>query len=234
MKFKTDISQTKEGKHLIRGYDIVNLIKEHSFAETVFLLLRGDLPKKNEAELLESMLVSALENGIEAPSLYVPRIVAASGNDFQTALAAGMISIGDKHGGAAEKAAELLASGKTAQEIVDQSKIIPGFGHKVYKDGDPRTKALFEKAKELGFSLKYFTLAQEIEAILAEKKGKKLPLNVDGALACCMLELGFSPKLGKPLFLIARIVGMSAHILEEYQQGNSYYRLEESDITEQS
>ena len=230
MKFKTDISTTKDGKHLIRGHDVVDLIKNHTFTETIFLLLRGDLPEKREAELLESMLIASLENGIEAPSLYVPRIVAASGNDFHTALAAGMISIGEKHGGAAEKAAELFASGKTAQAIVDEHKIIPGFGHKIYKDEDPRTTALFEKAKALGFSLQHFNLAHEIEQALAAKKGKKLPLNIDGALACCMLELGFSPKLGKALFLISRIVGMSAHVLEEYQQGNSYYRLEESDI----
>lgn len=234
MKFRTNISKTREGKHFIRGHDLIELIKTQSLSDVVFLLLRGNLPKENEKKLFEAMLVASVENGIEAPSLYVPRIVAASGNDFHTALAAGMLAIGEKHGGAAEKAAALFSSGRKAREVVETEKIIPGFGHKIYKDEDPRTKALYEKTKELGFSPpaggKYFDIAYVIEKELAEKKGKKLPLNIDGALAACMLELGFDPKLGKAFFLISRIIGMSAHILEEMKQENSYYRLEEGDV----
>ena len=235
MQFKTNISKTKDGKHSIRGYDLVDLIKTKSFIEVMFLLLRGDFAKENEKKLLEAMLVAATENGIEAPSIFVPRIVAASGNDAHVALAAGMLAIGEKHGGAAEKAAKFFADHmkETPEAVVEDHKneIIPGFGHKVYKEEDPRSKALYEKAKELGFSCNYFNFAYEIEKELENKKSKKLPLNIDGALACCMLELGFDAKLGKALFLISRIVGMSAHVLEEMQQGNSYYRLNENDIT---
>lgn len=230
MKFKTSISQSKDGKHFVRGKELLELIDKHSFVEVMFLFLRGNLPAKNERQLLDAVLVAAMENGIHAPSLFVPRVVAASGNDFHTALAAGMISIGEKHGGAAEKAAEIFGSGKTSAEIITEYKIIPGFGHKIYKEEDPRAALLEQKAEALGFSGKYFKIAKDVEKALAEKKGKKLPLNIDGAMACCMLELGLDPKLGKALFLIARIVAMSAHILEEYKQGNSYYRLDESDV----
>jgi len=234
MKFKTNISKTHNGKHFIYGHDLVELANKNSFSEVIFLLLKGVLPSVNEKMLLDSMLVLAVENGIEAPSIYVPRIVAASGNDFQTALAAGMVAVGEKHGGAAEKAAEVFASEKTVPEILEGNKVIPGFGHKVYKDSDPRAEALHAKAASLGFSCKYFDRAKQIEKGLAEKKGKTLPLNIDGALACCLLELGLSPKLGKAVFLISRIVGMSAHVAEEYQQGNNYYRLEESDVTHEN
>jgi len=230
MKFKTAISQTKNNKHYIWGKDILELMDRHSFTEVIFLFLRGSLPKKNEQALLEAVLIAATENGIEAPSLFVPRVVAASGNEFHAALAAGMLSIGEKHGGAAGKAAELFSCGKSAEQIVKENKIIPGFGHKMYKDEDPRATLLHQKSKDLGFSGKYFEIAKEIEKILAEKKGRELPLNIDGAMACCMLELGLDAKLGKALFLIGRIVGMSAHILEEYKQGNSYYRLGEDEI----
>ncbi|MDO8470448.1 MAG: citryl-CoA lyase [bacterium] len=231
MEFRTKISKTENGTHSIRGTDLLELIEKRSFVEVLFLLLRGDFPSKQEKELAESMLVASVENGIEAPSIYVPRVVAASGNPFHAALGAGMLAIGEKHGGAAEQAAEILSSGKSSSQIAEEYKIIPGFGHKIYKEEDPRTKALYEKAKSLGFSCKYFDLAFSIEKELEKKKGKKLPLNIDGAIACCMLELGFDPKLGKALFLISRIVGMSAHVLEEYQQGNSYYRLDEKDFT---
>ena len=236
MQFHTKISKTENGKHTIRGYDVLELIEKRSFIEVLFLLLRGDFPSKQEKELAESMLVASVENGIEAPSLFVPRVVAASGNPFHLALASGMLAIGEKHGGAAEKAAEFLQDHKeeTAEAIVKEQvkNMIPGFGHKIYKDGDPRTQALYKKAKSLGFACAFFDFAFAIEKELEEKKGKKLPLNIDGALACCMLELGFDAKLGKALFLISRIVGMSAHVLEEYQQGNSYYRLDETDLKE--
>lgn len=230
MKFKTSISQTKQGKHYIRGMEVTELMSNNSFTDVMFLFLRGNLPTAAEKELLEAALIGCVENGVEAPSIFVPRVVASAGNNFQSALAASMLSIGEKHGGAAEKAAFIFASGKSAKEIVDENKILPGFGHKIYKDTDPRTEALFQKAKSLGFSCKYFVLAKEVEKELAGKKGKKLPLNIDGSLACCMLELGLDYRLGKALFLIARIVGASAHILEELQQNNSYYRLEGEEI----
>ena len=230
MQFKTSISQTKAGKHFVRNIEITDLIQKHTFVETIFLLLRGNLPEKREQDLMDSLLVAATENGLEAPSLYMPRVAAASGNEFHVALAAGMLAIGERHGGAAERAAIILNSGKTAEQIVAEHKIIAGFGHKVYKDEDPRAKALEQRARDLGFSGKYFNLAHKIRGILKEIRGKDLPLNIDGALACCMLELGFDPRLGKGLFLVSRIVGMSAHILEEFQQGNSYYRLGEDEI----
>lgn len=230
MKFRTRISKTEEGKHIVKGHDLTLLIKERSFAEVIFLLLKGNLPNKKEKDLLEAMLVASVENGIEAPSIFVPRIVAASGNKAHVALAAGMLAIGEKHGGAAEKAAMLFGSGKSAKQIVVEEDIIPGFGHKIYKEEDPRAAALYEKAKELGFSYKSFEFAYDIEKELEKKKGKKLPLNIDGALACSMLELGFDAKLGKSLFLISRIVGMSAHVFEEMEQNNSFYRLEEGDV----
>lgn len=234
MKFKTKISTTEGGAQKIKGQDLIDLIKTRTFADVIFLLLKGTFPNKEENVLLNAMLVASVEHGIGTPSIYVPRIVAASGNSAHVALAAGMLSIGEKHGGAAEKAAQFFkdhGSEKAADIIQEHADdIIPGFGHKVYKEEDPRAKALYEKTKELGFSCKYFDLAYQIEAELSKKKGKKLPLNIDGAIACCMLELGLDVKLGKSLFLISRIVGMSAHVLEEIQQNNSYYRLEESDI----
>ena len=230
MKFKTKISKTKDGTHSIRGYNILELIEKHSFVDVIFLLLRGDFPSEKEKALLEAMLVASIENGLEAPSLFVPRVVAASGNDMHVALASGMLAIGSKHGGAAEQAAILFASEKTAADIAEQEHIIPGFGHKIYKEEDPRVTALFEKAKKLGFSCAYFKKAYDIERALAEKKGKKLPLNIDGAIAAVMLELQFDPKLGKALFLIPRIVAMAAHVKEEMEQKNSYYRLDEAEV----
>ncbi|TSC60938.1 MAG: citrate synthase [Parcubacteria group bacterium Gr01-1014_107] len=130
MKFRTKISKTKDGVHTIGQYDLTELIKSKSFADIIFILWRGDLPKEKEKALLEAILVASCENGIEAPSVFVPRISASVGNSMHVALAAGVLSIGERHGGAAESCAEVLKSGLKPGEIVERFKIMPGFGHK--------------------------------------------------------------------------------------------------------
>ena len=92
---------------------------------------------------------------------------------------------------------------------------------------------MYKKTKELGFSQKFFDLAFDIEKEIEERKGKKIPLNIDGAMAAVILELGFPWQVGKAMFIIPRLLGMTAHVLEEMEQGNSYHRLEKEDIKEE-
>lgn len=229
-KWKTTISGRVDGELIVRGNRLGDLIEKNTFIEMVFLLWRGPLPSKEEEALLNAMLVAAAEHGLEAPSTYVARTVASTGNSFSAAIASGILTIGDFHGGAIEQAAELFASEKSAEEIVGETAAaksrIPGYGHKVYKDGDPRTKILFEKAESLGKSGQYVMKARAIEAALAEKK---LPLNIDGALAALLLELGLDPHFARPLFILARTAGLAAHAVEEKINEKPYRRLAEED-----
>lgn len=229
MKFDTKISKTEEGEHQVYGHTISELMQAHTYTEAVHLLYAGKLPNDGERMLLDTMLVSAIEHGVEAPSLYIPRISAASGNSVHTAIAAGILAIGEDHGGAGEAAARLLSRHEDAEilvsEYVEAKKHMPGFGHRVYKDEDPRATIIYRKAKEAGVSLVSFEKAYAIEAELEKQKGKKLPLNIDGAFAAGVLSLGMDPRAGKALFVLARVAGMGAHAIEELQQGNGYRRL---------
>lgn len=229
MEIHTEISTTRDGRHRIRGQDLSDLINHRSLSELVFLLWRGDFPTQKERSLLESMFVAVVEHGVASPSIYVPRVVASTGNPLNAALAAGVLTIGETHGGAVEAAALMLASEQSAEEIVAErlaeKRVVPGLGHKVYTAEDPRAVALFNKAKSLGFPCRAFEKAYAIEASLERAKGKKLPLNVDGAIAACLLELRFDPHYGKAFFIVPRLVGMAAHVIEERTQGGSYRRL---------
>ena len=211
-------------------------MKKHTFTEAIFLLYRGKLPTIGERTLLDAMLVSAVEHGIEVPSLFVPRICVASGNSVHVGIAAGILAIGEAHGGAGEAAAEILISRESAETIVAECarsrKRIPGFGHRVYKNEDPRARVIFEKAQEAGVTLDAFQKAYEIEKELERVKGKKLPLNIDGAFAAGVLALQMEPVTAKVLFVLARVVGMGAHAIEEIKQGNGYARLDKSEISE--
>ena len=231
MQITTKISQSKKGKYYLRGHNLLDLIAEHSFADVLFLLWRGDFPQKKEAQFLEALLVAAVEHGVAVPSLYVPRVVASTGNDMHTALAAGMLAIGTKHGGAIETAAYLFTQEQsipdTVTDYLTQKVPLPGFGHRLYTTTDPRAKALYDKAKKLKLKTLYFDKAYLFEKELKKQKGKTIPLNIDGAMAAGLLDLNLDPTLSQAFFLLARLVGMAAHVKEEFEQKNPYYRLEE-------
>ncbi|MBI3335766.1 MAG: citryl-CoA lyase [Candidatus Portnoybacteria bacterium] len=234
MKWRTSISTHKNGDLYVRGKALGELIETRSFSEVAFLLLKGTLPTEKENKLFNAMLVSMSEHGIAAPSTFIARTAISTGNTFNSAIAAGILSIGEYHGGAVEKCAYLLQVNKSAEYLVDnvlkRGGRMPGYGHRLYKEKDPRAEVLVTKAKKLGLSGNYVKLAMAIEKELQKKTGKKLPLNIDGAVAALMLELGFDWRLGKALFVLGRLPGLIAHTHEELVREKPYRRLDETDI----
>ena len=234
MKFQTKISSEKNGKHHIRGIPLLDLIEKHTFVDMIFLLVRGTMPSGAEKALLDAVLVASVEHGVQVPSAFVPRISISTGNSIHTALASGILATGTRHGGAGEAAAEFLLEKGSPQKIVKKAlkehRVISGFGHKVYKDEDPRVTVLYKRVQKLGLPVEMFARAYACEAEIAKQKGKKLPLNIDGGIAAALLTLKFRSDAGHAIFLFGRIVGMAAHALEERTQNNAYYRLDDSDV----
>jgi citryl-CoA lyase len=230
MKWNTAISKHEEGALSIRGVSHASLMQEHSFSEAAFLLLSGHLPSSDERAVFDAMLVSSIEHGVEAPSAFSARVSASVGNPLHIATAAGILATGDHHGGAIEAAADYFKKGTSAKEVLDAGAKYPGFGHKLYKDLDPRAQLLLSIAEKHGFAREYVTHARAVETELREL-GKPLPLNIDGALAALMLELGLSPRLGKALFVFARMPGIIAHSLEEVENEKPYRRISDTDVT---
>jgi citryl-CoA lyase len=173
--------------------------------------------------MMEAMLVSVIDHGIAPPSAIAARAVASGGNSLNVGVAAGILAFGSAHGGALEDAMKFMqegvASGKGVEDIVKEyfsvKKPIPGYGHRYYKDFDPRTKRLMDIAKALEFYGKHCEFAQAVEEEIAKQKGKRLVLNVDGAIAAVASEMGFDWRLGKGFFIIGRVPGLVAHVYEE-------------------
>jgi len=232
-KWKTSIAGIIEGEVHIHGYKITDLIDRVSFTDAVWLELKGELPTEKQRAMLDAILISTIDNGMGPPSVANARNSASAGNPMQAAVAAGILGIGEYHGGAIEECARLLQLGLTAEKLVEKvissGDRIPGFGHKVYTE-DPRAKQIFEKAKSLGFFGEYAKLAVEVEEILEEKKGKKIPINVDGAIAAVTSDMGFDYRLGKGFFIIGRIVGLIAHIFEEWVREKPFRRIPAEEI----
>jgi len=220
-KWRTAISFHKGHEAYVRGYKLEDLVGNLTFTEAIYLVLKGELPTEREAKMLDAIFVSVVEHSIAPPSVIAARAVVSGGNGLNVGVGAGILAFGEAHGGALEGAMKFLQEnlGKNPEEVVkeylSQGRRIPGYGHRYYKEYDPRTKKLFEIAKELGFYGDYCQFALEVEKAIAKIKGKKLVLNVDGAIAAIVSQMGFDWRLGKGFFIIGRIPGLVAHVYEE-------------------
>lgn len=233
-KWKTSISGIVDGETLIHGYKITDLIDKLTFTDAIWLELKGELPTDKERAMLDAILISTIDNGLGPPSTTNARNSASAGNPMQAAVAAGVLGVGESHGGAIEECARLLQMGMSAEKLVEKilgsGDRIPGYGHKVYKDEDPRASQIFNKAKSLGFFGEHCELAKAVEAELAKQKGKKIVINVDGAIAAVVSDMGFDYRVGKGFFLIGRVAGLVAHIFEEYVREKPFRRIADEEI----
>ena len=233
-KWKTAISTRKNNELFIRGVRHLDLVERSDFIASLFLLWRGTLPSANEKTMFEAILVSAIEHGIDVPSSVASRIAVSTGNQMNSALASGILALGRRHGGAIEGAALLLQSGEAPDEIVrriiSSKEKIPGFGHRLYKEKDPRAEALFLRAQKIGFFGVFAKKAHDIKTALERASAKILPINFDGAMAALLLELGFDPRILWGIFIFARTAGLIAHAQEELDETGVYRHLDEEDI----
>jgi citryl-CoA lyase len=218
-EWKTEIASSGENA-VIRGEDLEDVM-DMEFADAIWLLLTGEEPSEDESELFNTVLSSSIDHGVGNPSTVSARTVQSGGNEMNTSVAAGVLALGDKHGGAIEDCMQMLQSEKKAVEIVgerlEKSEKVPGLGHKVYEDSDPRAKKIFEKADELGLTEEYTEKMKEIKEEFAEEK-VSLVINVDGAIAAVMSDLDWDYRFGKGLFIIARTPGLVAHVREEMDE----------------
>ncbi len=229
--WRTAIATSDATNIWIRGHDIASLMTQGSFADTVFLLHQGRLPNAGERRLLDAILVGVADHGSGAPSCATARL-AASGNrqSPSAAVAAGILAIGNEHGGAGADCMEMIANGidratkasisleGVARKLVDDAKAnhrrIPGLGHRVHSS-DPRTPTLFSMAREVGLAGKGIAFMEALESQVREKI-KPLPINIDGALAAVLYDIGFPPTFGMLVFIIGRVAGLTAEVAEEY------------------
>jgi len=220
-KWRTAISFHKGHEAYVRGYKLEDLVGNFTFTEAIYLVLKDELPDERTTKMLDAIFVATVEHSIAPPSVIAARAVISGGNPLNVGVGAGILAFGDAHGGALEGAMKFLQENvdrdpvEVVKEYLNAKRRIPGYGHRFYKEYDPRSKKLFEIAKELGFFGKYAKFALEVEKAIETLKGKKLVLNVDGAIAAIASEMGFDWRLGKGFFIIGRIPGLVAHAYEE-------------------
>jgi citrate synthase len=234
----TSIIDIHPGRIDIRGYPVEQLIGRVRFPEMIWLMLRGELPTPEQAELLEAALVPGVDHGPHAPSIAISRMAVTCGLPVNGAMASAINVLDDIHGGAGQQCMEryreidalagpdgdLVAAAATvlAKHRAEGEKIMPGFGHR-FHPVDPRVAplyALLQRAQAKGtIGGRFAAIGRAVGAALEAHKGRPIPMNIDGITAVVFCELGFEPELGRGLFILSRSVGILAHAWEQKQRG---------------
>ncbi len=245
LHWKTSITKIEPNKVSIRGYPIDKLMGNISFAQAIFLVLTGEMPSPEVGKLVDAIFVSSVDHGASPPSILSARTVASTGSELNAAIASGVLAISRYHGGAIEEgmklfrtiAARMEKEQKSEQETArivltemrEKGKRASGFGHRIHSQ-DPRTQKLFALAEELKIAGKHVRIARAVEKELENVLGKFLPINVDGAIAAVLCELGISHEIGNAFFIIARVPGLVSHIHEEWTRMRPMRKIHPQDI----
>jgi citrate synthase len=235
----TDTLRTDIGTHdldhiWVRDLDLTaDVMGRMNFGEVMFLLVAARAPDPSEARLVNTVLVSLMEHGL-TPSAVVARVTYGLVPDaIQGAIAAGLLGVGGVVLGSMEGCGELLTqiqaagldgtpAADAAQKVVAEYRAsgrrIPGIGHAIHTNGDPRAARLLQIADECGKSGSYVEALHALASAADAATGRHLPINVTGAVSAVLLELGIPWRLHRGFALVSRTAGLVAHIGEEMEQ----------------
>ena len=210
-----------------------------SFADLSFLLAAGRAPSEDEALLFNAVLVSLADHGLTPTALAARLTYTGAPEALQGAIAAGLLGGGSVFLGPVEDTAafldEILAKLPDEQSSSDEAALeagaaeavraalesgrrIPGLGHPIHKETDPRTPRLYELARATGLAGPHLKLLELVAAAHRAQTGKSLPINGAGAAGAALADLGFPPFVARAFALLARTAGLIGHLAEEAER----------------
>lgn len=251
--FSSTISrETTEGYAFV-GTTLTSWAESADLAEQIASALLGARPKSQlTTDFIRTVFLLSVDHGPQVSGALNTIVTARAGKGLVDSLAAGLLTIGPRFGGAVSDAAREWFDGvenaKNPAEHVETyaraKKLIGGIGHKKYRLGlpDPRTTMLAQFAQRLN-NHRYYDYAKAVEEITTAKKGN-LILNVDGHIAALMLDIleneeGYEPQkinqlieadFFNALFVIPRSVGFIAHYLDQKRLDEGLFRLPDDDV----
>lgn len=251
--FSSTISKESDAGYEFVGSSLQDWAKEGDIATQIGAALLGKRPTSAmTVDFIRTVFLLSIDHGPQVSGALNTIITARAGKGLVDSLAAGLLTVGPRFGGAVSDAASEWFNGVSenrnpsdhVENYAKAKKYIGGIGHKKYRLGlpDPRTEILAEFADKLS-SHRYFDYAKSIEAITSAKKGN-LILNVDGHIAALMLDILeneesysqtelsdlIAADFFNALFVIPRSVGFIAHYLDQKRLDEGLFRLPDDDV----
>lgn len=217
---------------LVRGKDLcTELVGKMSFTEMMLFHLMGAAPTPQQVAVVDAVLVTIMEHGLTPSAIAARQTYFGAPEALQGALAAGILGVGSRFAGTSGECAALLAeivaasddrkrgvAQSIAERFRDAKKFVPGYGHPVHKNGDPRVVRLVEIATEQGVEGKYVDAMYMLGDAVDAATGKKLVINASAAMGAVMAEVDIPPDIMRGLVIVSRAAGLVGHLLEEMQR----------------
>lgn len=218
----------------VGGLDLpADVMGRLSLTELAYLLIVGREPTPAERRMLDVVLVSLADHGLTPSALAARLTYTGAPEAVQGAVAAGLLGAGSVFLGPTGDTAEFLAAALVgvapdaddatlagvAEDAVarcrGEGRRVPGLGHPVHTDTDPRTPRLYELAAAEGLLGPHLRLLELVAAATEVQTGRRLPINGAGAGGAALVDLGIPPTSVRGVVLIARTAGLVAHLAEE-------------------
>jgi 2-methylcitrate synthase len=207
-----------------KGKKILQPKKNLTFSENFFHMLFGKVPRSEIVSAFDISLILYAEHGFNV-STFTARTITSSLSDMHGAITGAIASLkGPLHGGANEKVMEMMNkikkpknAKKWINNAIDKKQVVMGFGHRVYKSGDsrvPTMKKYFLKVSKIKKDKKFHKIYDTVEKVMIKRKG--IYPNMDFPTGPAYHLMGFDIDFFTPIFVIARITGWTAHIMEQH------------------
>jgi citrate synthase len=234
--YPTSIGRSQPDSISVLGNDLSDdLIGRVGFGELAFWLVALRRPSPGELRLFEAVLVALADHGLTPSAIAARLTLTGAPESMQGALAAGLLGGGSRFLGVTEDCGRFLAAAladhdgplpdddagwdvvarSAVQRQRDRGQLVPGLGHPVHKNGDPRTPAIIAVATEAGVRGAHLALFEAIGRVHADVLGRTLPLNGAGVCGAALGDLGFSGATLRGFALLARAAGLLGHLAEE-------------------
>ena len=207
-----------------KGKKLIPPKKNLSFSENFFHMCFGKVPNKEIVKAFDVSLILYAEHSFNV-STFTARTITSSLSDIHGAIVGAIASLkGPLHGGANEEVMHMMSkinspenAKKWINRALDNKEVVMGFGHRVYKSGDsrvPTMKKYFMKVSKIKKDKKFYKIYNIVERVMIERKN--IHPNLDYPTGPTYHLMGFDTDFFTPIFVISRITGWSAHIMEQH------------------
>ena len=207
-----------------KGKKLIPPKKNLSFSENFFHMCFGKVPNKEIVKAFDVSLILYAEHSFNV-STFTARTITSSLSDIHGAIVGAIASLkGPLHGGANEEVMHMMSkinspenAKKWINRALDNKEVVMGFGHRVYKSGDsrvPTMKKYFMKVSKIKKDKKFYKIYDIVERVMIERKN--IHPNLDYPTGPTYHLMGFDTDFFTPIFVISRITGWSAHIMEQH------------------